>query len=415
MFPAVLFVFLATPPAGPPQDAGLEIEEIPLAAGPGAGFANLARTSAGDVVLSWLEHDDEGGGEGGKGTAMRIAYLDGDAWGPARTVVRGEDLLSNWADFPSVAALGSGTLLAQWLRRDGAGHAYSVLFALSADRGQTWSAPRSLHDDRSLVEHGFVSLVQMDGDGDEETFGAIWLDGRQMANAEPGAGEMALYHRTVGADGTLGEERVLDARVCDCCQTSLVVTTGGSLLAAYRDRDAAETRDISIVEFDRSMLSPPRSIHDDGWEIDGCPVNGPRIDVHEGVVTAAWFTGAGGGGGSVRVAFRDPGTDEFDDPIDVDEGLPVGRVDVVTTSPDAAVVTWLEHSGEGGGATWRARRVARDGTLWPSLTVDTVPAERVSGFLRMVPRGVDLILAWTALDGEPSLRTARLRTVTTPR
>ena len=260
----------AAAPAGP----GLRIAPLEAPAVPGAALPNLAALPDGGVALSWVEGD--GGGE----SRLAFAVLPGGgeaAWGRAGEVARGEGWFVNWADFPSLAALPDGTWMAHWLRRSGEGtYDYEVRFALSRDGGASWSEPAVLHEDRRPAEHGFVSLAPLAGP-EGPRFGALWLDGRHAAGLE---GSMALYYRTVAPDGGLGPEVELDPRVCDCCQTALQALPGGGLVAAWRDRSERETRDVAGARLTREGWSAPRPVHPDGWEIPGCPVNGPVSYTH---------------------------------------------------------------------------------------------------------------------------------------
>jgi hypothetical protein len=352
----------------------------------------------GKVYLSWIAR------EGDVLAVMRFAVLGEEGWGAPLEVMRGQDLFLNWADFPSLCALEDGRLIAHWLRAGEDPQGYDAEFSVSSDRGRTWSAPAVLHSDRKTAEHGFVSIAALDS----ATFGAIWLDGRQTGGMGHGGGEMALYYRPISASGELGQEVVLDSRVCDCCQTSLVAAPGGRLLAAYRDRSNSEVRDISHLVFDGQTWSEPRTIHDDGWEIAGCPVNGPRLCLLEGATAAAWFTGVGAGGGSVQVAFRRHGASAFGFPLDVDDGQPVGRVDLVTLDEESVLVSWMEFT-QGNWAEWRVRRVWMDGRKEASILVGRIPSERASGFLRMVGSPSGTILTWTTDAEEHPVATVRLR------
>ena len=378
---------------------GFELETLASPASGNCAFPNLARGADGKTYLSWIERGEENFG------VMRLSVLEENGWGKPSEVVRGTDLFLNWADFPSVCALKDGTLLAQWLRSGADPHGYSAEFSISSDGGEHWSAPKKLHDDLSSVEHGFVSVAPWNG-SDANTFGAIWLDGRASVGKEHGAGETALYFRTISAKGELGPEQVLDSRVCDCCQTSLVAESGGGLVATYRDRSAEEVRDISLVRFDGESWSKPKRVHADEWLIDGCPVNGPRASNANGLSAVAWFTGVGGGGGSVRVAFRKG--EWYGAPFDIDEGRPVGRVDLVFLAGDTVLVSWMEYAGEGR-ADWRVRTVSREGKLGASIKVGEVPSDRASGYLRMVTAGDDVVLTWTTPEPEWQIETARLR------
>ena len=108
-------------------------------------------------------------------------------------------------------------------------------------------------------------------------------------------------------------------------------------------------------------------------------------------MAVAWFTGAGGAeSGHVRIAFSEDGGRTFGPPRDVDEGHPVGRVDVELLE-DTAVVTWVEGSAE------QARILARQiGTNWMQspVTVARTTAARATGFPRMSRSGSELLVAW---------------------
>ncbi|MFT7669210.1 MAG: hypothetical protein ACI8X5_001910 [Planctomycetota bacterium] len=378
-------------------ESNFRLDALASPAGPGSSLPHLIHGADGKVYLTWIES------EGGNTGTLRLSVLADDGWGEPVDVFYAEDLFLNWADFPSVCVLENGVLLAHWLRRGETPQGYFAEFSLSVDRGHHWTEPKTLHSDLSEVEHGFVSFVPIDS----TSFGAIWLDGRKMLGKKHGVGEMALYFRTITATGELGTEMVLDDRVCDCCQTSLVVAPGGDLIATYRDRSVQEVRDISMVRFDGKSWSDPKFVHEDGWLIAGCPVNGPRVAFVKDATAAVWFTGAGAEAGNVFVAFKGALSTSFGFPIVVDEGHPMGRVDVVGLG-DSILVSWLEFVGESG-SEWRIRRLWEDGRKGDFATIGEVPSSRSSGYLRMAKNGADTILAWTAGDIELRVETAKLR------
>ena len=121
------------------------------------------------------------------------------------------------------------------------------------------------------AEHGFVSMLPV---GNGNTL-MSWLDGRNT-KAAAGCGEMTLRAGIFGARGETLSEWELDARVCDCCQTSAAMSAAGPIIV-YRDRSAGEIRDIYITRYANGDWTPPVAIHDDQWEIAGCPVNGPSV------------------------------------------------------------------------------------------------------------------------------------------
>ena len=385
-----------------PEITVARLEALPSPAAPGSAEPNLDVGPDGRVHMSWLEPLGTS-----QGHALKVAMLEDASWSPAHTVRSGRDFFVNWADFPSVLSLGDNRLVAHWLQRTGsATYAYGVRLAFSRDAGRTWSAPLTPHSDSSNTEHGFVSLWRTArGDGVE----AVWLDGRKYDRANADAtNEMSLATAAFTLDGGASSpERILDGRVCDCCQTSAAVTSRGPVIV-YRDRSTAEIRDIGVVRRESSdRWTEPVVVHNDGWKINACPVNGPSIAARGNDVAVAWFTAANAAP-TVRVAFsRDAGA-TFAAPIRVDEGQPAGRVDVELTRDGVALVTWIERTG-GDAAAVRLRRVERNGRSGAPTTIATSSAARASGFPRMVIAGNDAIFAWT-VPGRPSeVKVAKLK------
>ncbi len=389
----------ATPtPDGPPFAS---LDMVPSPAAPGSGEPNLAVDGDGSVYLSWLEPSETG-------HALRFARWDGAGWGAARTIIDRPDLFVNWADFPSLAVFDDGTLAAHWLEMSGPGtYAYDVRMALSADGGETWGDDIVPHRDGVQAEHGFVSMVPL---GDD--LAALWLDGRATPDGDP----MTLRFTTVDPSGALGPEVRVDASVCDCCQTAMAATTDG-LVAAYRNRTPDEVRDIYITRYVNGAWTEGRPVHDDGWVIAGCPVNGPAIAARGDTVVVAWFTAAdtegdgassptsirsAGERGRVLAAFSTDGGATFGDPVRVDDGSAMGRVDALAPVEGTALVSWLERTSDG--AEVRVRRVAAGG-VGPAATVTGAAAERATGFPRMARLGDRVVFAWT-IPGEGGIRTA---------
>jgi hypothetical protein len=316
-------------------------------------------------------------------------------------VAAGKDWFVNWADFPSVGALPDGTLFAHWLAKGGPGtYSYDVRVSASRDGGRSWSPPVVPHRDGTAAEHGFVSMAP----GGAGAMGLVWLDGRRTAAATgTGHGGHAsgtatmLMRSTIDADGRLGPETMLDDRVCDCCQTD-TVAYGEATAVVYRDRSDSEVRDVSVVRFADGRWSEPKPVARDGWKIDGCPVNGPAIAADGPEVAVAWFTAAEGRP-RVNVAFSSDSAESFGAPLSVDDGQPLGRVDVVLLPERSALVSWLERSSEG--AELRVRRVFAAGGRGEALAIAATSAARTSGFPRMVRSVDEVVLAWTEA-AEPS-------------
>ena len=361
----------------------------------------LTATPDGRVVLSWVEKT------GAKRYALRAVVLERHVWGGTLTVAEGDNWFVNWADFPSVIGLTDGTLAAHWLVRSGsATYAYDVNIARSETRGATWTKPLVPHRDNTQTEHGFVSLIALP-DG---ALGAIWLDGRNMKDMKesdehaPAAESMTLRYATIGRDGTLSDEAQLDERVCECCQTAAAVTSDGPI-AVYRDRSAGEVRDIYIVRQVNGSWTAPQPVFADNWQIAGCPVNGPAIAANGRNVVVAWFSSPGNVP-RVKVAFSNDAGATFSQPIQVDDGENVGRVDTLLLADGSALVCWLAGNAEGGQI--KVRRVQANGALGPPAVIAQTDISRSSGFPRMARVGDsdEVHFAWTEFGSPSRVRTA---------
>ncbi len=373
-----------------------ELKPLPTPASPRSGEPCLAVAPDGAVFMSWLEKRER------SGHALRVARLKGERWLAPITVAEGDSFFVNWADFPCLAALGNDRLAIAWPWKHGGDdpYAYDLRVALSSDGGRTWSRPVMPHRDGTATEHGFVSLVPMNGGVQ-----VLWLDGRKYAEKKPQTkklaakdahgdehdGEMTLRSAWIGFDGTLAVEAEIDGRTCDCCQTGAVAVPGGALVA-YRDRSAKEIRDISIARFEGGRWSLPTFLHRDNWKLPGCPVNGPAVDATGSRVAVAWFAMAGDTA-RVQVAFSGDGGRRFSRPMRVEGADPLGRADVALLEDGSALVLWLEALGQD--ALLKVQRVSASGAMGAPMTVSRTSAARASGFPRIVRSGARLIFAWT--------------------
>lgn len=377
------------------------VQDIVPPGGPGSRYPNLHPTSEGSLLISWLEPTGEAS------YSLRMSELKGEEWQPFRTVFSGDRFFVNWADFPSIFQITGDTLVAHWLYRRGGGtFEYDIMVSLSADRGFNWSVPISPHRDGVLAEHGFLSFFPMASD----KTGMVWLDGRNM-KPTPGdqlheIGAMALYATSLSAGGTLGREILLDGRVCECCPTS-AISWGNTTLIAYRDRSEEEVRDIHVVRHERGHWGDPVVVHEDGWKIPGCPVNGPALAGEGSNLAVAWYT-APRGAAQVNVAFSSDGGRSFENPIRVDSGAPLGRVDLEWLNGEA-VVSWVEFGADTGEVM--IRKVSKSGSQGRELTGGAIDTDRSSGFPRMIRIGDTIFLAWTEKKKDTNLAIRKLDAV----
>ena len=355
------------------------------------------------IILSWVERQ-------GPAATLLFSEWNGQRWTKARKVASGSDWFVNWADVPSVIRLGDGALAAHWLQKSGdSTYAYDVRLSYSTDDGQTWAPSFTPHHDGTRTEHGFASLFQMPGGG----LGLAWLDGRATARQGEhdghleGAGGGAMTIRFAAFDRSWKQtlDINVDDRVCDCCPTAAAITSDGPIVA-YRDRTADETRDIHVSRFIDGTWTASTPVHQDGWQIAACPVNGPMLSARGRDVAAAWFTGKGDEGHAYVAFSRDAGA-TFGNPVRLDDAAALGRVDVELLRDGSAMASWIETTA--GRSEFKARRVDRAGTRGQALTIAAIQGTRAAGYPRLAARKNELVLAWTGARAAASqVKTARV-------
>jgi hypothetical protein len=385
----ILFVFMAacqsetTPAAGKIK---FQMETTP-AQGQGA-FPSLHTTTSGQLLLSWLQEEDT------TTTRLLVASLQNDTWNEPVEAAKGNNWFVNWADFPSVVARADGTWLSYYLPEyDPENYGCHIAAIQSADQGKSWSKPIHLYRDQPNTTQGFVSFFPMNA----QKTGIVWLE------VDPASGSGAHHHhdedahnmvlRFAGLDsaGNVTEEALLDDRVCTCCQTDAVAVPGGAVVV-YRDRSKEEIRDISYVRLQNGQWSSPKSLHQDSWNIKGCPVNGPAIDAQGNTVAAVWYT-MPKKKPQVWLRFSEDGGASFGKPIQIDGGNPLGRLDVLMLDSERALVSWVEKTKSAGAL--RIKIVHKNGTLIADQEVSAVESVRPTGFPRLAKVGDKIYIVWT--------------------
>ena len=378
------------------RPVALKLEPLALAAVQPSLAPQL--TVTGDsAIVSWIETQ-------GQTSLLKFAQRTASGWSEPRTAASGTDWFVNSADVPSVVRLDDGTLAAHWLQNtDVASEAYDVRIAFSKDAGVTWTSPVSPHHDGTRTEHGFASLFQAPGAG----LGLVWLDGRALeTNGGKGNDSLSLRAAVFDRNGAQLSESLVDERVCDCCPTSVAITADGPIVA-FRDRSATEIRDIAVARTVAGRWSPPATVHDDGWQIAACPVNGPAVTARGRIVAVAWMTGKDDKGRAFAAFSKDGGA-TFGVPIRLDDSASLGRVDIELLDDESAIASWVEFADQR--TQLRIRWIDSSGARGPAQTVAGLGAERTSGYPRLGRRGHELLIAWTETsDGRSAVRTAAVR------
>ena len=367
-------------------------------AGANTSSPNASVNHKGQPVLSWQREEQDT-------TILEYSVLSQQGWSEPIEVARGTDWFVNWADIPAVQPVTDSFWAAHYLQRTPGGtYAYDVRLRLSNDGGRNWRDAGSPHQDGTLTEHGFVSLYANAG-----RLGVVWLDGRETsasvdaANHHAGHGGMTLRAASMDAQGQFSDREQVDRLVCDCCQTAAVMTLD-SPLVVYRDRTKSEQRDIVSSRWLQDGWSQPKPVGVDGWQINGCPVNGPALAARQNAVAALWYSGANGQSQIFFSRSADGGV-SFDRKLKINKGRALGRVTLLMYPDRSVLLAWMREN-TSGTAHIVGRFASSNNELGPILELVQVSPKRASGFPKLFLSDVGTVLAWTdQSDVAPRVRT----------
>jgi hypothetical protein len=360
----------------------VRVEALPSPAGAGSSAPQLTVSERG-VILSWIERSER------STYTLKFAERNASGWTSPTTVASGNNWVVSDADPPVVLRRRDGTLVANWLVSTNRKLEGSDLHLThSNDNGKTWAPSFMPHHDGTQGQHAFPSFFEMPGG----VFGLVWLDARaQAANPEDLDASMSLRYAAFDRSWKQTADATVDTRVCECCSTTAAVTEAG-VLAAFRDRTEKEIRDIVVSSFDNGSWTDTRPVHNDNWEIDACPVNGPALSAQGREAIAAWFT-VKNDRGQAWAAFSSDAGRTWGHPVRLDDGQSLGRVDVDLLDDGSAAATWIELVDDRG--QLRLRRIEPSGIKSAPVTIADLPGSSMSSFPHMASRGGELVFAWT--------------------
>lgn len=362
----------------------------------GSELPFLYTDNTGKVFLSWVEpgsSDDE----------YRLMYskLNNGQWSNPHEVASSNSWFVNWADYPSVIAHSGEAMAAHQLTKiPGNTYSYNVNIT-QRKKNNNWSKPLTPHSDGTATEHGFVSMIPMDA----ASIMAIWLDGRRTDNRSDEEyfdldKAMTLRSAIIDSAGSVRNPELIDESVCDCCQTTMVMTERGPI-AAYRDRTGDEIRDIYITRYHKGSWSEPVPVYKDGWRIGACPVNGPKIAAKGSVVVVAWYTGAGSNP-TVKAAVSTDFGSSFGEPFIINNNGTQGRVDVAIADSNSAYISEISKSQDK--YYLAVHKLSLSERTTTPYKVTEMNGSRRSGFPQMELINDELILAWTEVAEDNSAR-----------
>ena len=351
----------------------------------------------GSLSLSWISSN-----EGEKSTLNFSQFKEGK-WINTQTMATGSDWFVNWADFPA-HAINENLILSSYLKKSDSGtYTYDVILSLQKLSGEKVKEDFLLHTDGVKAEHGFVSIIPNHNQG----FFITWLDGRNTVDKDLDGHHkpMTIRFAEITNKGDIIDESELDSATCDCCQTSIAVTNKGPVVV-YRDRSDKEVRDIYIARKINGIWEVPTPIHNDGWEINGCPVNGPKVASNSNNLAVSWFT-VSNEKPIVNLSFSKSNGASFGTLIKINDDDAIGRVDVAFLNPQEVLVSYIE--GDDVGTYLRIKKVSIDGKVSAPITISKIDGGRNSGVPQLEILDNEAFIVWTVFEGKKNqLKTVKL-------
>ena len=378
------------------QDKDDFIKDIPFLYGYNNAQPNLV-SSNGSLSLSWISLTND------NNATLNFSQFKKGKWIKPKTIANGSDWFVNWADFPA-HAINEDLIITSYLKKSASGtYTYDVILNLQKLSGEKLKDDFKLNTDGIQAEHGFVSIVPNNKKG----FFITWLDGRNTIQKKPDGDHkpMTIRFAEITNKGDIINESELDAAACDCCQTSIAATNKGPIVV-YRDRSDQEVRDIYSVRNVNGVWKDPNPVHNDGWIINGCPVNGPKVAVKSKNLAVAWFT-ASDDNPRVNVSFSKTNGDSFNTPLKVNDHSAIGRVDVAFLNDDEVIVSYMEVDDIK--AYLRIKKVSVNGEVSEPITISEIDGGRNTGVPQLEIINNEIFIVWTIFtDGMNQLKSVKL-------
>tara|TARA_B110000305_G_scaffold69770_1_gene78360 strand:+ start:23 stop:1222 length:1200 start_codon:yes stop_codon:yes gene_type:complete len=372
------------------------IENIPFLYGDNNAQPNLV-SSNGALSLSWISSKNK------NKASLHFSQFKKGKWIKPQKIANGSDWFVNWADFPA-HAINEDLIITSYLKKSDSGtYTYDVILNLQKLSGEKIKKDFLLNTDGVKAEHGFVSIIPNNNKG----FFITWLDGRNTVEKKLDGHHkpMTIRFAEITNTGEVINESELDEAACDCCQTSIAMTNNGPIVV-YRDRSENEVRDIYTIRNINGVWEEPNPLHNDGWIINGCPVNGPKVAVNSTNLAIAWFT-VFNDNPIVNVSFSKTNGDSFGIPFKLNDLDAIGRVDVAFLNNEEVIVSYMEVDDIG--TYLRIKKVSVTGEISKPITISKIDGGRNTGVPQLEIINNEIFIVWTiSLEGINQLKSIKL-------
>ena len=312
---------------------------------------------------------------------------EGRRWSAPVTVNAVPETVSADGENRPKIALAGDALIITWTHPLAKPFSGEIRLARSADGGATFSAPITVHIDRSEITHRFETPLVA---GDGRVYVA-WIDKRDLEAAKAGKADYrgAAIYAAVSDDGGRSfrpEVRVAD-HSCECCRIAAARDVDGSPLLLWRHVFEPNERDHALARLnaDGTASRVGRATFD-RWRVDGCPHHGPSLAVaKDGTRHAVWFNQKDGEG---RVFYGRLADGRVEGQRTVG-GERAAHADLAVAGRRVAVA-WKEFDGE---RTRLRAEVSGDGGQH-FAPLELAEAAAASDQPRLLARGDDLFVFW---------------------
>ena len=377
----------------------LKIEPAQVATAAGSNGPQLTSSVKG-VIVSWLESDENG-------SVLKFAERTSAGWSRPLTAASGDDWFVTEADTPAVLRLSNGTLVASWEQSTNEEvEASNLRLTYSKDDGKTWAKSFLPHHDGTDTQHGFATLFELPG----PALGVVWLDGR-LTVKDREHGPMTMRYASFNPQWRQVADVAIDTKVCDCCTTSVATTSEGPIVV-YRNRTDDEIRDIYVSRLVAGKWTTGVAVHNDGWQIKACPINGPVVSARGRDVAVGWYT-LKNEIGQAFIAFSNDAGRTFGQPIRLDDAASLGKVDIEMLDDGSAVASWIEFAAQR--SQFRVRHIEKSGAKSAAVTIAGASGGRVGGVPRLARFGDQLVFAWTETPERGGTGQVKVATASLPR
>lgn len=400
-----LTILLILAACRPDRETDFTITPYPLPVDAGEALSMFSN-DRGEVYASWIEADSQ------QRYRFRFSRFVGAGWSEPVTIAEGgRNWFVNWADMPRLAQYADppSALAAFRLERNGRNpYDHHIMISQSTDGGQSWGPAFTPYEVRTPAFYGLCRLLPLP-DGEMM---AVWEDGRETVIEIPHSGRtvpningrIALRAAQFDKSGRVAGETLLDNMISELCPFDLTMSSEGPLVA-YRNATDENIRDIALIRYINGAWSSPRIISQDNWKVSYFTMQGPAIDALQNQVAVAWYS-APEELAQVKIAFSDDSGETFSSPVRIDNGQPLGKVDVVLTGRDRAFVSWVEQ--ETDGARLFVAAVTPKGRILHKEAIAEVSDKIYAGFPVLAPLQNGVLLAWKNGEAEFSPLTAVL-------